>query len=349
MCWQRLWTGMLVVPPLVFCVVATAIVGCRSKPVRQPTAAMAVEQVQQGSAAPVTAEIPALNPDRKLAGLTDVGAERLSGAPAVKPFIEYRWSGGHSPNKSVAVRVEPAGHVHVQVSKYSGKEIEYRTTLSEAELGYLRVLVKSSGFFNERGEERQGARVFGGGETELRVAMDGKEHSIVFGPNRNLTALTSALLRLQNQGEMIENLKTGENIYAVLSGVSLRYGGTKALQPQVMVQPLEEFVERTEEDGQKITWAIEALSFVIGPEEWVGFIAVQLEKADPDRRLLLDQMITGHPFYANIPDSHLATLKPLLALEVASIEAVPEPTERQTDVLRQMKYLLRNKDETGGK
>ena len=85
---------------------------------------------------------------------------------------------------------------------------------------------------------------------------------------------------------------------------------TKVLQPNVLQEPLEKFVVNSN-DRQKLLWCIEALSWIMTPEEWMGFLSKELSDPKETRKTLLLEALSSHPFTGNIPPIHRDMLCPL--------------------------------------
>ncbi len=84
----------------------------------------------------------------------------------------------------------------------------------------------------------------------------------------------------------------------------------KVFQPEVLQEPLQKFVISSN-DRQKLLWAIEGLSCITTPEEWMGFLALELERSQNTRRSVLLEALSSHPFTGNIPKTHREMLCPL--------------------------------------
>lgn len=222
-----------------------------------------------------------------------------------EPLLTYHWHGGYSPYKEIRVTISKAGAVLVTGQKQGLPPIDYRTELSPEELGTLKTLVQSTEFFSQ--PERDTDFAIDVGETELTIHLKGQSKSLIYHSRPSLEPLENLIWKLITQASAIQAIECGGDIYSAIGAVIPTHAGMKALQPGRLKVPLMLYV-RGHDNKQKVQWALEALAWITTPEEFSGFISLGLEE-ETQRKTLLS-IIGTHPFYGNIPESHLRSLCP---------------------------------------
>jgi hypothetical protein len=247
-----------------------------------------------------------------LLGLVCLGSalapDRASSAePGEAPsFIEYRCHGADSPYQEVSITIAGTGGARVVTRRHVGPGVDYKTQLSREELGALKTLVHSTDFFAQPEKDGTGARDVGATELTVRSGDDTRTLSFHYRPS--MQPLTEVLWKLVAQAEAVRAIEGDGDIYTASAVVNPRQAGMKALQPDRLKEPLMAYV-CAHTDRQKVEWALEGLAFVTTPEEFSGFVALRLE--DAKQRDLFLGLVGTHPFWGNIPESHLKALCPV--------------------------------------
>jgi hypothetical protein len=234
-------------------------------------------------------------------------------SPDGLPVLEYQWAGGRSPLKSAAVRVATDGMVAVRFEKQGHKPAALEFALDPDEVAALRATARAARAFDH--PEEGGTPFPDDGDSTLTVACGKKSRTLRNPRGGDIEVLTQAAWRLINQGVLTHGLEARGDVYPVSVATSATSAGAKVYAPRLLAGPLKKFVGSCG-DKQKLEWGLSGLAWVVTEEQWLGFVADQLEKADAARKSLLLSVLAGHPFYANIPDSHSNALLPFLATEL---------------------------------
>ncbi|HEX8200936.1 MAG TPA: hypothetical protein VF590_10635 [Isosphaeraceae bacterium] len=247
--------------------------------------------------------------------LTLIAFAAAAPAPAADgpPVLEYRWAGGHSPLKYAAVRVAADGKVTVRFEKQGHKPAAIEFALDPDEVAALRATARAARAFDH--PEDGGTPLPDAGESTLTVARGNMSRTLRNPRGGDIELLTQAAWRLVNQGVLTHGLEARGDVYPVSVAASATAAGAKVYSPRLLAGPLKAFVGGCG-DKQELEWGLSGLAWVVTEEQWLGFVAGQLEEADAARKPLLLSTLAGHPFYANIPDSHSDALLPLLATEL---------------------------------
>lgn len=222
-----------------------------------------------------------------------------------KEMLFFRNEGAFSPFRFVEMLIRVDGSGLTKFERYNEETGKVPFHLNQYEIEALKTLVQATDFFSYPDEDTSFATDVG--KSTLRVSLGDKQRELHFRYRPEIRPLTSYLWRLINQGVILTDLRNKEDIYSALGALSAHHASAKVLQSKVLREPLEEFVRRSE-DRQKLLWAIEALSWVMTPEEWMGFLSTELDRSKDTRRSLLLKALSSHPFTGNIPRFHRETL-----------------------------------------
>ena len=227
-----------------------------------------------------------------------------AGAANDHTFLSYKWQGGFSPYKDITVTIFATGLAEVKTHKQDAETVDYKTQLSEPELGALKSLVKATDFFSQQEQDSDFASDTG--ETELSITDGDRKKTLIFQYRPPLEPLCQFLWKLVSQAEALHSIESDGDIYSSIGAVNPRHAGPKALQPDRFKNPLMKYIEHSE-TPQKVGWALEGLAWITTPEEFSGYISIELSK-ETRREMVLRTigMNTG-----NLPDSHLKSLCPI--------------------------------------
>jgi len=197
----------------------------------------------------------------------------------------------------------------VRLVRNSREQLEYSAKLTSAETAWIALVLRTTDFANPN---RLESEAMGGhqGITTIRARVDARDLQATFGRDESFDDLSRSIFRLVRQAELIKRLQTDHHAYDVLSGI--RDNGV--LQPAEFVEPLITYIQQ---EKDQLDHALVALALVSTPETWGGVLARTLEQATDtpfragspfSRRRLLLNVITSHPFYVDLPDSHYEAL-----------------------------------------
>lgn len=129
---------------------------------------------------------------------------------------------------------------------------------------------------------------------------------------------------------MTSELELNGDTYQAMVASSSRLSGSKVYCPRLLIPPLKKNIAQCQE-RQKLEWGLTGLAWLLTEDQWLGFVSLQLEQADPERKALLLGVLGSHPFYGNIPDSHARALLPLVTAVLDSFSELKGPIEPKTD------------------
>lgn len=216
-------------------------------------------------------------------------------------LLAYSHCGDRSAYGKVEVTIHSSGKANVLIRKHSDAQLTYQTTLSPLEMEALDTLIASTGFFSlTSGNTVSAADV---GQTEITILREATSKTVSFGFEPTLQPLCSYLLRLCIQAQAITSIESDTDVYTATGAVNSNHAGGKALQPDRLREPLVAYVKRSK-NTQRIRWALEALGWIMTPDELLGLLAGELKKNDR-QALILDSMS------GNLSKAHLAALCPL--------------------------------------
>ncbi|MFA5339894.1 MAG: hypothetical protein WC317_07100 [Candidatus Omnitrophota bacterium] len=255
-------------------------------------------------------------------------------------FIHYRWSGGYSPLKNSELIMTKDGKARVVYARciMDGEEsFSYEFNLDKNELYSLRALVKAVDFFNQ--PETSSEHVIDAGESTLYVHLGERDRTIHFQLGLNIEPLRLELDKIISQGIIITEINTKEDVYEAMIACSPYFAGRKIYSPQYLKDPLEEFITKNN-NKQKLEYALTALSWLLTQEQWLGFIASQIENSNESHKLLLLKILGSHPFYGNIPEKQAQILLPYLIYVIDSHYAAKKPLSQETDETLRMLWVF---------
>ena len=256
------------------------------------------------------------------------------------PFFEYRRTGAQVVKRSV-VTIAQDGKTRAQYVDHNPAtdDVDHRMALTQAELAYMRTLIRSGRFFEQK--DSSAVAGFGhGGVVRLHAVLGDRDHSIRFGMNRDLAPLLQFVYRIEMQAVTMQRLESDQNIYSATSSISPHLSGSDVLRPEAFVEPLKRYIVDCQDFG-KLEWTVTALAQLVSRFEFAGYLAQQMEQADTERDMLLAQLITSHPFTENIPADHLKALRPLFVKIQTTIGAETERTQKQKSIASRLDKLLR--------
>ncbi|MBN2181163.1 MAG: hypothetical protein JW715_04555 [Sedimentisphaerales bacterium] len=243
------------------------------------------------------------------------GEENNITASGSGEFLFFRQEGAFSPFKFVELSIKEDGYVVTTFDRGNTDKGEIRFYLNEYELEMIKTLVRTVDFFEQTDKGNKSAIDLG--QSTLRVSLEEKKRELIFGARQELEPLTSCLRKIIHQGVVLSDLKNKGDVYSALGSVSNYLASAKVLQPEVLQEPLEKFVENSN-DRQKLLWGIETLSWIMTPEEWMGFLSKELSDPKETRKALLLEALSSHPFTGNIPPIHRDMLCPLFLANLRS-------------------------------
>lgn len=241
--------------------------------------------------------------------LAILGFGTMEGSEAGPPedeFLFYRNEGAPSPSVEVRILTDGSGTAAFRRHPDQGRRMSFR--LNAGELQAVMTLVRAADFFSLPDDDTEA--VTHAGTSTLRISMGGSRRDLSYVYRSALNPLTEFLRKIVQQGVLLADLSEKGDAYSTLTALSPWSSGPEVLQPEVFAQPLMELVRRTGDDRTRLL-AIEGLSWVTTPEQWMGFLAGELERSDHARRLSILKALVSHPFTGNLSKTHLRILSPL--------------------------------------
>jgi hypothetical protein len=211
--------------------------------------------------------------------------------PSPDETLRYQWTGGLARYTlvTVTVKADGAGAVTLHPGRAGDGEqpirVAFRLNADEQEA--LRATVHSVGFFTR--PEKPLYSPPDVGVSILRVTLDGHDREISFGLDEELEPLRLFVWRLIVQAEMLTDVERGGTWD--LGAIASSEGAVRVLQPQAFRDPLKKLI-RTSQDRDRLSAAVGALSWIMSPDEWMGFLASELENGDDARRIFLLSALT---------------------------------------------------------
>lgn len=213
--------------------------------------------------------------------------------------------------KSVKVHIFNSNTVLVSIEKYQEKLPSYWFKLNEKEMTTLRMLITSTQFLSPiEPRSNQPERCMHAGISTLTITLEGKTNKSQFCFNEILKPLTQHLWLMINQAVIHNKLEKDNDLYAVLGAVSPQTASDKVLQPQTFIEPLRGQIESAEA-YQKLSWGLQALSWLIAPHEFSEYVSNILDHLSLDRESLWLETLSQHEFYGNLSKSSSAALLPI--------------------------------------
>jgi hypothetical protein len=272
------------------------------------------------------------------AGAQQTHEEKLAETKG-QEFVHYRVV-GRRPYEMTIGR-DGAVTVLFETGREAGQRDSFR--IGADEVAALEAAVATVDFFSlpERSPRRAGSDF----AAHLRITSQGKTRTVVYSHLPELGLLHDLLWKAIQQGVVLRQLRVEQNAHLALCAVNPRLTGSKVLDPRALEEPLRALAATTR---AQLTPALEALSYLLTEDQWLGFLWRQLTTGDPDRTTLVLRVISDHPFYANIPKTHVKPICVLLTHQlrgaVANYAALPE--ERCMALRRAIRFLgeQRHKD-----
>ncbi len=247
-----------------------------------------------------------------------------------RPVLTYTWSGGFSPYQEIRITIRQSHSVLVQWQKYNEPPNVYETRLRGEEFDALLAALEASDFFNQPLKDDPSVWVTDVGETQISINLNGRSRSLTYRYRPGMHLLAEYLGRLRCQAIALDAIRNDDDIYSAVGAVNIHHAGLKALQPYCFKEPLKDYI-LTHADRQRITWTLEALAFVTSSTEFSGFVESALH--DHAQREKLLGIIGTHPFYGNIPVSHLQGLCPIYSrIAERVIDPMLEASAVETEV-----------------
>lgn len=244
-----------------------------------------------------------------------LGAKTNINASESEEFIFFRQEGAFSPFIFIELAIRNDGSVITKFDRGSSDKGELSFNLNEYELEMLKTLVHTVDFFDRM--DKGNKSVIDLGQSTLRISLEEQKRELIFGSRLELEPLTSCLRKIIHQGVVLSDLNYKGDVYSALGAVSNYLASAKVLQSKILQEPLEKFVVNSN-DRQKLLWGIEALSWIMTPEEWMGFLSKELSDPKETRKALLLEALSSHPFTGNIPPIHRDMLCPLFLANLRS-------------------------------
>lgn len=262
------------------------------------------------------------------------------------PWLHFKWSGGHSPYRFVELNIQNTDVVLVTFKKYNDQPINYKTTLNKQEKEMLIELIRSTAFFNEPETDNIGPFVGGLGLSELTISLADRKKDLKYGNRPNLKPLTNYLWLIINQAIIWEDFKNKKDIYSVLCAFNPRAAARKALQPEVFLEPVKKFTSQADEFSD-LSYGLQTLVLFLTPEEFSNYVALEIKKANKERRSLILITLATHECYGNFPNKYLQALFPIYLEELQRNYLPPkrwgEPDQtaysRFLDLLGEKQYI----------
>ncbi len=223
-------------------------------------------------------------------------------------FIFFRQEGAFSPFKFIELSIRNDGSGITKFDRGNTDKDELPFNLNKYELEMLKTLVHTVDFFEQTDKGNKSAIDLG--QSTLRISLEEQKRELIFDYRPELEPLISCLSKIIHQGVVLSDLNNKDDVYSALGAVSNYLASTKVLQPKVLQKPLEKFIVNSN-DRQKLLWGSEALSWIMTPEEWMGFLSKELNDPNETRKALLLEALSSHPFTGNIPPIHRDMLCPL--------------------------------------
>ena len=237
-----------------------------------------------------------------------LASRQVKSEELAEELVFFRQEGAYSPYKFVQVLIRNDGSGATTFERTNKETGSTSFHLNQHELETFKTLVCAVDFFSQPAKDTR--MVVDVGRSILRISLGGKKRELHFEFRPEIGPLTSCLWKLIHQGVILTDLRNKGDVYPELGGVSDLLASAKVFQPEVLREPLQKFVISSD-DRQKLLWAIEALSWITIPEEWMGFLALELERSQATRRSVLLEALSSHPFTGNIPKTHREMLCPL--------------------------------------
>jgi hypothetical protein len=243
-----------------------------------------------------------------LAVLPVFATEHPKTASEANELLFFRHEGGgDSPFKVVKLLIRDDGSVVTTFDRGNKDKGESSFNLNKYEVETLKTLVHAVDFFAQPDKDKRFASDVG--QSILRISLEDQKRELLFKFRPELDPLTIRLWKLIYQGVILTDLRNKADVYPALGALSPS-ASVKVFQPKVLIEPLKELIS-TLGDRQKLLWGIEALSWIMTPEEWMGFLSKELNDTKEARKVLLLEALSSHPFTGNIPRAHRDMLRPL--------------------------------------
>jgi len=261
-------------------------------------------------------------PERKL-------TERKGGE-----FIHFLFRG----RRAAEMTIDREGKVTVLCPGPGGAESTETFRINADELAALDALIAATGVSKlPQTQERLNGH---DGQTWLRITSQGRSREIASSHLPQMDELNRVLWKVVQQGIILHDLEERQDVYAARSAISPTEVAAKVLNPRLLEAPLRAYVADPRHTT-KLDYALEALSHLLTEEQWLGFLWDLLTRADPERRTKLMEVISDHPFYANIPKSHVRPLCILLRHGIGQdLENYHQLPDRRRRAVRRAARLL---------
>jgi hypothetical protein len=238
-------------------------------------------------------------------------AAQEGGEATPEVVAEFSQTGGIWFAGRQSVRIAAGGEVEVEFVPHgspprSSPVIE-RFRLSRDERVGLANLVRSVDFFRES-EPSQMATC--GGETSLRIGMEGRIRASKWVRKPSLAPLESWFHRFLEQGRLVEGLRRGKDVGRAAGALNPK-GRAIVAQRDPLRSALIGFVDRSE-DPIEILVALGGLAWMEGPESW-GPLVVRKASSMSDsggRAVLEGILFRDWRLPAAVTDAHRAALRP---------------------------------------
>lgn len=226
-----------------------------------------------------------------------------------KELLFFRHEGGLSSFRFTELLIQNDGSGGVKFQRGNTDKEEYSFKLNEYELEAIRTLVNTVDFFKQPDNDSRFATDTG--QSSLRISLNGQNRELRFKYRPELNPLTICLNKLINQGIIFKDLENKGDVYSALGALSENLASAKVLQPEVFREPLIKFIDNTNV-RQKLLDSFEALSWIMTPEEWMGLLSKELNNVSEEKKIMLLEALSSHPFTGNISTAHRDMLSPLL-------------------------------------
>jgi len=252
-----------------------------------------------------------------------------------KPFIHFESKGGLGSGFS-KVTVNSEGQVNCQIKQQKRALYEYSFQLNEDEINAFYILIDSVDFFSQPAEDTHMVTCVG--EQVLTINLKDKTKTLSYRSRPEIQPLTVELWKLINHAVVSSALKNGD-AYPASTACSPHSAGCKVYSPVLLKPSLKQYISQQGE-RMHLENAFKALSHLITPQEWLGYLHNQLTTADDERSTLLLKILGSHTIYGNVPKSHIEPICLLLEHQFrAEMEKSLTLSEHKKRVFSQATYL----------
>lgn len=242
----------------------------------------------------------------------NAGDYRAPSQPALNGEVVLYTSEGGRALPAYEIRISSDGRTTI-AWKRKDAQSRQEFNLNRDEMALLKTEIDETDFFNTKFNTEMihmhcSASV-------LRISLNNQTRTVRTCGNPSLGRLETIFVKLYFQAEMLANIADGERIYDAENSLDPTSAGTRILQPRVLREPLKTLV-RGSANRSNLTYALAALTHLMTPEEWAGFISDELAKSEESRRLFLLDIISAAGSDTTRPRDHTLALLPIIFREI---------------------------------